>query len=252
MSYLSIKELFNKLKPVDFYKYYYPDIKEGQNLVNCPFHDDKHPSMSIKTTPGNKGIFYCHACSAGGRFIDFYQKKHNVDFKTTLKEINEKFNLNLKPQERKRKGKEKKEGEEWKVESLRLNPIDLNSEIIKKYFESKNIPKPQELIEYFDLKCCKNNKALAISVGNRWKLKAFDDRGDRWDIDSDAEIEPIYYSLSPYTGQKNLLVIEGFSNLFSLWCYADEKFKKDFFAVTSVHGVTSTPNVIEKLIKEDK
>lgn len=247
MSYLSAEEIFNNLDSAVFYEEYFSNIKTGENSVKCPFHDDKHPSMSVNTEPGKNGVCLCHACGFKGDLITFYQKYHNIDFKTALRQINEKFNLKLK--EGKRKDKEDKD---WIVKSLRLNEINLNSETIKKYFESKNISKPRELIEYFSLKCCENNEALAISVGARWKLKAFDNKGDRWDINSDAVIEPIYYSLSPYTGQKNLLVIEGFSNLFSLWCYAEEKFKKDFFVVTSVHGVTSTPDVIETLIKEIK
>ncbi len=242
MTYLNVEEVFNKLKPTTLYSASGFELKEGQNLVNCPFHDDSNPSMSVNTKAGEKGVFCCHACGAKGDMITFYMKYHNVDFKTALRQINEKFSLKLK---------EKKKEKEWIVKPLRLNKIDLNSEIIKKYFKLKNIPKPLELIECFGLKCCENNEALAIAVGKRWKLKAFDDRGDRWDV-SDVAIEPIYYSLSSYTGQKNLLVIEGFSNLFSLWCYADEKFKKDFFVVTSVHGVASTPDVIEQLAKESK
>lgn len=36
------------------------------NMVCCPFHDDRHPSMKL-----NENYFYCFSCGARGDVIDF-------------------------------------------------------------------------------------------------------------------------------------------------------------------------------------
>lgn len=43
----------------------------------CPFHDDKHPSMTVSPA---KQIFKCFACGAGGDAIKFIQLKENLSF----------------------------------------------------------------------------------------------------------------------------------------------------------------------------
>ena len=46
----------------------------SKNKCTCPFHHDKHPSMSIHQ---NKGIAKCFSCGAGGNAISFIQKYEN-------------------------------------------------------------------------------------------------------------------------------------------------------------------------------
>lgn len=38
-------------------------------MVNCPFHDDRSPSMKL-----NEDYFYCFGCGAKGDVIDFVAK----------------------------------------------------------------------------------------------------------------------------------------------------------------------------------
>ena len=45
-----------------------------KNKCTCPFHADRHPSMSINQ---NKGIAKCFSCGAGGNAISFIQKYEN-------------------------------------------------------------------------------------------------------------------------------------------------------------------------------
>lgn len=49
--------------------------KEFKGL--CPFHDDRHPSMTVSPA---KQIFKCFACGAGGDAIKFIQLKENLGF----------------------------------------------------------------------------------------------------------------------------------------------------------------------------
>lgn len=53
----------------------------GWNMVRCPFHDDKHASMSIN---GTHGGYICHACHAKGNMIGFYMRMTNSDYKTAM------------------------------------------------------------------------------------------------------------------------------------------------------------------------
>jgi CHC2 zinc finger len=54
--------------PADYYKQQFPNIKPklGWVQVQCCFHDDRHPSLSINLFEGN---FICFACGAKGRDI---------------------------------------------------------------------------------------------------------------------------------------------------------------------------------------
>lgn len=61
----------------------------------CPFHDDTNPSMSID---GNRGIFKCFSCGAGGNVFTFvreYSKllgeSEELSFYQTVKLVNDKY-----------------------------------------------------------------------------------------------------------------------------------------------------------------
>ena len=48
----------------------YYGLKLSRNqMVNCPFHDDRSPSMKL-----NEDYFYCFGCGAKGDVIDFVAK----------------------------------------------------------------------------------------------------------------------------------------------------------------------------------
>ncbi len=52
--------------------------RAGKDLKGlCPFHDDRHPSMTVSPS---KQIFKCFACGAGGDAIKFIQLKENLGF----------------------------------------------------------------------------------------------------------------------------------------------------------------------------
>lgn len=67
------------MKFLEFYKRYFPDLKETvrkQNVI-CPFHADTEPSCSLDL---EEGLYYCHSCNIGGDIFDFYMKYHNCSF----------------------------------------------------------------------------------------------------------------------------------------------------------------------------
>lgn len=72
-------------------KYGFQTIQKGAVLwAQCPFHNDKHPSMRV-----NENWFYCHSCGAAGDVITFVAKLHEQSNTAAAKEIAEDFNINL-------------------------------------------------------------------------------------------------------------------------------------------------------------
>lgn len=71
--------------PAAFYARYGIKLKHaGWNKALCPFHDDKHPSMSVNVEHGG---FRCFVCEAHGDMVEFYQLKHGVSLKEALRAV---------------------------------------------------------------------------------------------------------------------------------------------------------------------
>ena len=64
----------------------------------CPFHDDRHPSLSFNV---RKNTFRCFVCGASGGTIDLVMKYLNKDFKEATRWLANEYNIILewKPQE---------------------------------------------------------------------------------------------------------------------------------------------------------
>lgn len=68
----------------EFYSNIFDDYTPGVN-VNCPFHSDRTPSMSIRESDG---AIYCHACGAkASSFVGFYEQYKKVSFKEAMRRL---------------------------------------------------------------------------------------------------------------------------------------------------------------------
>lgn len=56
----------------------------------CPFHNDKHPSASIKT-----GKFHCFRCQLHLDAIDFVRKYHSIDFRAAVEMMADELGIPL-------------------------------------------------------------------------------------------------------------------------------------------------------------
>ncbi len=54
-------------------EYYGCKVNRG-DMICCPFHDDRHPSMKL-----NRDYFYCFGCGATGDVIDFVARAFRND-----------------------------------------------------------------------------------------------------------------------------------------------------------------------------
>ena len=60
---------------------------KGKDYVGlCPFHDDKHPSMSVSPA---KRIFRCFSCGVGGDAISYVKKRENISLFEAMKKVSE-------------------------------------------------------------------------------------------------------------------------------------------------------------------
>ena len=61
----------------------------------CPFHDDRHPSLDIDTV---KGVWFCQVCGIGGDAITYVELSRSVRFPSAVQYLEER--LGITPPER--------------------------------------------------------------------------------------------------------------------------------------------------------
>lgn len=89
----SIENLKNIINIVDVISSYIPLKKSGANFVCvCPFHNDKHPSMSISPS---KGIYHCFSCKAGGDAIKFVMEYEKLGYAEAIEKLASIYNISL-------------------------------------------------------------------------------------------------------------------------------------------------------------
>lgn len=78
-------DLFTQIKMAVSVKeaaeYYGLDVNRG-NMVCCPFHNDRTPSMKL-----NKDYFYCFGCGATGDVIDLAARLFNLSSYDAAKKL---------------------------------------------------------------------------------------------------------------------------------------------------------------------
>ena len=71
------------------------DLKKSGSSYKglCPFHADTNPSFSVKP---EKKICKCFVCGSGGNAINFYSKIKNIPYMEAVKELAQKYRVNIK------------------------------------------------------------------------------------------------------------------------------------------------------------
>lgn len=90
-----IEKLRNELNIVEVVGEYVELKRSGANFKGlCPFHKDNNPSFTVSPS---KNICKCFVCGAGGDPLKFYTEYHKLSFPQGVKELSEKYNINIKP-----------------------------------------------------------------------------------------------------------------------------------------------------------
>lgn len=88
-----IEEIRTQNDIVDVVSEYVTLKKTGSSYFGlCPFHNEKTASFSVS---GDKQMYYCFGCGAGGNVITFIMEKENYNFVETIKLLADKRNISL-------------------------------------------------------------------------------------------------------------------------------------------------------------
>lgn len=151
-----VAEVKERVDIVEIISTYLTLKKAGANFkTNCPFHNEKSPSLMISP---ERQTFKCFGCGEGGDVITFVEKIEGLDFYNALKLLAEKAGVELKTQSVKFGDKEYKadkktrafEINEWAKKVyhyILLN--DKNAEAARKYLEKRGLT--LETIKNFEI-----------------------------------------------------------------------------------------------------
>lgn len=92
-----IEEVRERNDIVDVISNYVKLKRSGSNYVGlCPFHNEKTPSFSVS---GNKQMYYCFGCGAGGNVFTFIMEYENFSFVESVKYLAERAGIDLPAEE---------------------------------------------------------------------------------------------------------------------------------------------------------
>ncbi len=127
-----LQEIREKIDIVEFISNYVELKKTGNYYKGlCPFHQERNPSFFISP---QKQIFKCFGCNVAGDVITFYMKIEGLSFKEAIKNLADKFNIEIN-------FKEQKENISVYKKFLEINRLALN-------FFKRNLQQNQEVINY--------------------------------------------------------------------------------------------------------
>jgi DNA primase len=86
---VDVAEIKRQVTPADVIERY-TGSRRRHNKYLCPFHSDKHPSLSVKAD-----TWKCWACGTGGDVLNFTQKYFGLSFVEAAEKLANDFNLNI-------------------------------------------------------------------------------------------------------------------------------------------------------------
>ena len=91
-----VEEVRQRNDIVDIISSYVNLKRSGSNYVGlCPFHNEKTASFSVS---GNKQMYYCFGCGAGGNVFTFLMEYENLTFPEALAQLAERAGMELPEQ----------------------------------------------------------------------------------------------------------------------------------------------------------
>ena len=83
----TIQELKQNITPVQVIEFYTGQIRSHGKYI-CPFHNDKHPSLSVKGE-----MWRCWSCGEKGDIIDFTRKYFSIGFQDAVTKLANDFGI---------------------------------------------------------------------------------------------------------------------------------------------------------------
>ncbi len=134
-----IEEVRSRNDIVDVVSRYVKIQKKGSSYFGlCPFHNEKSASFSVS---GNKQMFYCFGCGAGGNVITFVMKYENFTFQEAVKMLADRAGIALPEPEYSEEAK--------KRENKRQLLLSINKEAAKYFYYQLRSKVGEKGLEYF-------------------------------------------------------------------------------------------------------
>lgn len=112
--------------------------KRGSSYFGlCPFHNEKSPSFSVS---GQKQMYYCFGCGAGGNVITFVMNYENYSFQEALRYLAERAGVTLPEEE--------DSGESRQRQSRRALLLQINKEAARYFCHQLRSPRGKPGYEY--------------------------------------------------------------------------------------------------------
>lgn len=120
----AIQEIKRSITPAQVIEFY-TGQQAKHNKYLCPFHNDRHPSLSVKG-----GHWRCWSCGEHGDVISFAQKYFRIGFQEAVVKIADDFNLDIGMRRPPIKNPLEK-----LCEAIRLESIENNRQEVAYYIE---------------------------------------------------------------------------------------------------------------------
>ena len=165
----NINDLKLKISIVDIISHYIKLSKKGNNYIGlCPFHDDKHASLTVNES---KKIYKCFSCNAAGDVFSFVKNYNNISYSQAIIKTCELANIdknevnslasyiNFNNENQVLYDINKDANKYFKM--FLSNKENLNA---REYLKQRNIS--NEIIDKFDIGFAPNHKTIIIDLLN--------------------------------------------------------------------------------------
>lgn len=121
---------------IDYVSQYVHLKKNGRDYSGlCPFHKEKSPSFHVS---GEKQLFHCFGCGAGGNLLQFVMRSEGIDFVEALKLLADRAGIMLP-----------EENSDYAFHEKKKKIYEMNKAAARFYYSVLTSEEGREAVEYF-------------------------------------------------------------------------------------------------------
>ena len=155
-----IEEIRSRNDIVDVISGYVKLQKKGASYFGlCPFHNEKSPSFSVS---GQKQMYYCFGCGAGGNVFTFLMEYENYSFQDAVKALAQRAGVSL-PQEESPQHK--------KEASLRQRLLDIHKLAARYFYYQLTQPQGRQAMDYLSGRKLTHETIVKFGLGYSNKFR---------------------------------------------------------------------------------
>lgn len=150
-----VEEVRTRNDIVDIVSGYVKLQKKGSNYFGlCPFHNEKSPSFSVS---GQKQMYYCFGCGAGGNVITFVMEYENYTFSEAMKMLADRAGIKLPEAEYSKEDREKAD--------KRAAILEINKAAANYFYYQLHQPQGKMGLDYFKKRALSDETLRKFGLG---------------------------------------------------------------------------------------